>query len=331
VADKDVSELARESLVKSRKQQDIVFKSERDGLSDIYFLNGEQLIFYSAKTKYIDGERVTAQALSTIWDDLLSNNLHKEGGVRFPNGKKPEKLLKRIIELTTDEGDLVLDSFAGSGTTAAVAHKLNRKWITIEMREHCHTHIVPRLIKVISGSDQDGISKAVNWRGGGGFRYYKLAPSMILEDSWGHPVINPEYNAAMLAEAMCKHMGYTYAPSETQFWNHGYSTESDFIYVTTQALSYEQLKVIHDELGPDGTLTICCKAYRKALKTLPNLTIHKIPQAVLDRCEWGRDDYSLDVAALHAQPVEEDDVHGSTSVAGAGCAGATEQGEEHDA
>ncbi len=142
--------------------------------------------------------------------------------------------------MITQKGDLVLDSSPVPGTTGAVAHKMGRRWIMIELGDHCHTHIIPRLKKVIDGEDPGGITKAANWQGGGGFRYFKLAPSMILEDRWGHPVINPEYNAAMLAEAMCGHMGFTYAPSEAQFWNHGHSTERDFIYVTTQALSYDQ-------------------------------------------------------------------------------------------
>ena len=153
---------------------------------------------------------------------------------------KPERLLRRVLELATAPGDLVLDSFAGSGTSGAVAQKMGRRWIMVELGEHCHTHIIPRLQKVIDGEDQGGISKAVNWQGGGGFRNYKLAPSLIVNDSWGNPVINPEYNAAHLAEALCKLEGFTYAPSETQWWQHGYSSERDFIYVTTQNLSAEQ-------------------------------------------------------------------------------------------
>jgi adenine-specific DNA-methyltransferase len=179
VAERDVAATAKEMLRASNETKDVVFKAERDGSADIYFLNGEQLIFYTNKTKVIDGSKVTAQALSTLWDDLLSNNLHKEGGVRFPNGKKPEALLKRVIELSTNPGDIVLDSFGGSGTTAATAHKLNRRWITVELGEHCNSHIIPRFQKIIDGSDPDGISKSVNWQGGGGFRYYKLAPSLL--------------------------------------------------------------------------------------------------------------------------------------------------------
>lgn len=79
--------------------------------------------------------------------------------------------------LATNPGDLVLDSFAGSGTTGAVAHKMGRRWIMVELGEHCHTHIIPRLKKVIDGEDKGGITESVGWQGGGGFRYYRLAPA----------------------------------------------------------------------------------------------------------------------------------------------------------
>lgn len=216
---------------------------------------------------------------------------------------KPEKLLKLIISIATNPGDLVLDSFAGSGTTGAVAQKMGRRWIMIELGEHCHTHIVPRLQKVIDGTDQGGISKAVNWQGGGGFRYYKLAPTLIVNDRWGNPVINPEYNAAMLAEALAKLEGFTYAPSEAHWWQHGYSSGRDFIYVTTQNLSAEQLQALADEIGTEQSLLVCCAAFHgvtaaQAEARWPNLTLKKIPKMVLSRCEWGHDDYSLNVANL---------------------------------
>ncbi len=116
----------------------------------------------------------------------------------FPNDPfptaKPEKLLQRILDLSTDPRDLVLDSFAGSGTTGAVAHKMGRRWIMVELGEHCHTHIIPRLKKVIDGEDKGGITEAVGWKGGGGFRYYHLAPSLLEKDKWGNWVINKSYN-----------------------------------------------------------------------------------------------------------------------------------------
>ncbi|WP_375668356.1 DNA methyltransferase [Bartonella sp. AP36NXGY] len=211
---------------------------------------------------------------------------------------KPERLMERIIQLATNPGDLVLDSFAGSGTTGAVAHKMGRKWIMIELGEHCHTHIIPRLKQVIDGTDQGGISKSVNWQGGGGFRYYRLAPSLLQKDPWGQWIISREYNAAMLSEAMCKHMGFTYAPDENHYWMQGYSTETDYIYVTTSAMTHEQLRIMSEEVGSHRTLLICGTAFDTKSASFENLTLTKIPRAILEKCEWGRDDYSLNVANL---------------------------------
>ena len=211
---------------------------------------------------------------------------------------KPERLLNRIIHIATNPGDLVLDSFAGSGTTGAVAHKMGRRWIMVELGEHCHTHIIPRLKKVIDGQDPGGITQAVNWRGGGGFRYYRLAPSLLEKDQWGNWVIHHDYNATMLAEALCKLEGFTYAPSDAVYWQHGHSTERDFLYVTTASLSHEQLQSLSDEVGPDRTLLVLCLAFRARADAWPNLTIRKIPKQVLSRCEWGHDDYSLRVENL---------------------------------
>lgn len=216
---------------------------------------------------------------------------------------KPEELVSLVLHIATNPGDLVIDSFAGSGTTGAVAHKMGRRWIMVELGEHCHTHIIPRLKKVIDGEDQGGISKAVNWQGGGGFRYYKLAPTLIVNDRWGNPVINPEYNPEMLAEALAKLEGFTYQPSETLWWQHGFSSERDFIYVTTQNLSAGQLQALSDEVGEGRSLLVCCSAWRgisaeQAAERFSNLSLKKIPKMVLARCEWGHDDYSLNVANL---------------------------------
>jgi adenine-specific DNA-methyltransferase len=257
----------------------------------------------------------------TIWPHMDVGNTQeaKKEVIKFNSENifdtpKPERLIKRVIELATNPGDLVLDSFAGSGTTGAVAHKMGRRWIMVELGEHCHTHIIPRLKKVIDGDDQGGISKVVNWQGGGGFRYYRLAPTLIVNDRWGNPVINPEYNAAQLAEALAKLEGFIYAPSEIHWWQHGHSSERDFIYVTTQNLSADQLQALSDEvaLSPDpspgcggggNTLLVCCSAFHgvssvQAAERWPKLTLKKIPKMVLARCEWGHDDYSLNVANL---------------------------------
>ena len=258
----------------------------------------------------------------TIWpyQDVGHNQDAKREIMAFNDSNvfdtpKPEKLMQRILHMATNPGDLILDSFAGSGTTGAVAHKMGRRWIMVELGEHCHTHIIPRLQKVIDGDDAGGISKAVNWQGGGGFRYYRLAPSMLEKDHWGHWVINKAYNAAMLCEAMCKHMGFTYAPNENYYWMHGQSTETDFIYVTTRSLVHEQLRAISEDVGPHRTLLICCAAFDAPRQAFDNLTLEKIPQVVLAKCEWGKDDYSLDVANLPQRAAvtepEQDDLFGA--------------------
>jgi adenine-specific DNA-methyltransferase len=267
-----------------------------------------------ARKTFLSELKIEGAPAPTIWLHTDAGNNHEareEVKAIAPDDAfstpKPEKLLRRVLDLATQSGDLVLDSFYGSGTTGAVAHKMGRRWIMVELGEHCHTHIIPRMRKVIDGEDPGGITEAVGWKGGGGFRYYRLAPSLLEKDRWGNWVINKEYNAAMLAEAVCKIEGFTYAPSETEYWQHGKSTERDFIWVTTQTLSVDQLQKLSDEVGPDRSLLVCCGAFRaKDLSRFPNLTVKKIPKAVLGRCEWGKDDYSLAIQNLpQAEPEPE--------------------------
>ena len=177
----------------------------------------------------------------------------------------------------------------------------------VELGEHCHSHIIPRLQKMIDGEDVSGVTKAASWKGGGGFRYYRLGPSLIAEDAWGNPIINQKFNAAMLAEAMCKLQGFTYAPNEDVFWMHGHSTEQDFIYVTTQFMSKEMLTRISNEVGESRSLLICCSAFRCNPDQFSNLNLKKIPNAVLAKCEWGHDDYSLEIQNLPSAPAEPEE------------------------
>jgi adenine-specific DNA-methyltransferase len=254
---------------------------------------------------------------STVWADVEETGHNRQAKYElkklFPDTPtaelfatpKPERLVKRVLEIATEPGDLVLDSFAGSGTTGAVAHKMGRRWIMVELGEHCHTHIIPRLRHVIDGTDMGGISRLVDWQGGGGFRYFRLAPSLLEKDKYGNWVVNRQYNPAMLAEAMCKHEGFVYMPSDSVYWQHGQSTERDFIYVTTQTLGREQLAQLSEEVGPDRSLLVCCAAFRANPDEFPNLTLKKIPHAVLHRCEWGRDDYSLAVSQLAEAPTAD--------------------------
>ena len=219
-------------------------------------------------------------------------------GVRPFDTPKPKKLLMRILNIATDAGDIVLDSFAGSGTTGSVAQKMHRKWIMIEVHDQAETHILPRLQKVTDGSDEGGITKTVHWSGGGGFRYYELAPSLLEKDKWGREVISKDYNPAMLAQALCKLEGFTYSPSPDVYWQQGHSSEADFLYVTTQTLGPQELAALSEEVGEGRSLLILCAAFRGNAELWPNLTIRKIPNHIRSRCEWGHDDYSLNVANL---------------------------------
>jgi len=255
-----------------------------------------------------------------LWLDFhnVGRTAESEGGVSFKNGKKPEKLLERIIGLFTKPGEIVLDSFAGSGTTGAVAHKMRRRWILVELRDHSKTHILPRLKRVIDGVDSTGVTCSNSWKGGGGFRYFSLAPSLLDTDKWGNWIVSKQYKPEMLAEAMCKLEGFRYSPDPHVFWIHGHSTENDLIYVTTQNLNHEQLQFISDQVGSERTLLICCSAFRAKPDVFANLTLKKIPQAVLHRCEWGRDDYSFNVNALpdsepEMDPAEEESSESSPS------------------
>ncbi len=298
VAPKDINADARSALKSSNEVRNAVFISERENKEPYFFMNGEQLLFYSTKVKIIDGNIATAQVASTIWDDILSNNIHNEGSVAFPNGKKPEFLIKRILDLATNEGDWVLDSFLGSATTVAVAHKMNRKWIGIELGDHCYTHCLPRIQKVVDGSDQGGISKSLNWHGGGGFKFYELAPSLLKQDKYNNWIIHECYNPDMLAAAMSKQEGFKYNPDQTVYWKQGQSTEKDFIFTTTNFITLEYLDKIHEEMSPDESLLICCKAFQDACSDRhTNITIKKIPGILLGRCEFGKDDYSLNITA----------------------------------
>jgi adenine-specific DNA-methyltransferase len=294
-----VGEETRRLIDMSKENPDSVLRQQREGFPDIYLKNGERILFYRDKLRMIDGELVTAELVTNLWVDMNYQGIAKEGGVKFPKNKKPEAQIARVLEMSTKQGDLILDSFLGSGTAAAVAHKMGRRWIGVELGEHCNTLCKPRLDRVVDGCDETGVTKKYNWKGGGGYRFYELAPTFITKDQWGQEVINRDYNPAMLAEAVCKLEGYVYSPSQDEYFIHGHATEKAFIYVTTNFMRKKNLAAISERLGEGRHLLICCKAFDKAAAgEFGNLTVRKIPDAVLNKCEWGHDDYSLNVANL---------------------------------
>ncbi|PWK76305.1 site-specific DNA-methyltransferase [Aminobacter sp. AP02] len=219
---------------------------------------------------------------------------------------KPERLVKRILEIATCTGDLVLDSFAGSGTTGAVAHKMGRRWIMVELGAHCHSHILPRLRKVIDGTDDGGVTRSTGWKGGGSFQYCRLAPSLFEYDAHGRHVLSPLFDDEMLIEAVCKALGFTRMPRDTTYWRHGFSTERDFIYVTRRELSACDLRQLSEEVGPGNTLRVMCSAFNwPATGRLDNLDVRKITRELVQHFDMGCDNYSFALASGNGVQADE--------------------------
>ena len=294
-----VSEKATLQLVKLKKlKYTNVFFSQITPQNKMYIIKGDfdenkkkprtQVIFSDDYLEYNPGD---------FWTDIKTTGLDNEGaGVEFKNSKKPEALISRILEMITNENDLVLDSFLGSGTTAAVAHKMNRKYIGIEMGEHAYTHCKVRLDKVISGEDKGGITKNVNWQGGGAYRFYELAPTLINKDKFGEMVINKEYSPEMLANAVALHEGYNFNPNKEIFWKQSKSTENSYLFVTTKYVDINFLNSIKNDMEDEEYLVIACKNYDKVLeKKYSNIEIKKIPEMLLEKCEFNVENYNLNI------------------------------------
>ncbi|MBP8040994.1 MAG: site-specific DNA-methyltransferase [Bacteroidales bacterium] len=254
----------------------------------------------------------SGQVLRSILDDVGTNKTANDETIAlfgvnnafdYP---KPESLIKKLLELVTKKGDWVLDSFLGSGTTAAVAHKMKRNYIGIELGQHCNTHCLPRLKSVCDGSDQGGVSKALDWKGGGGFKFYNLAPSLLNKDKYNQWVINPNYNADLLAAAMARHEGFSYSPDESVVWKQGFATENHFIFTTTNTITPDVVEQILSEMKPDESLRICCTAFIDGCNEISNrIEIKKIPEVLLGKCEFGKEDYCTDTNIIN-MPADPD-------------------------
>lgn len=247
----------------------------------------------------------------TIWfRDEVGDNQEAKKEAKALNSEstfatpKPERLIERVLTLGSNEGDLVLDSFLGSGTTAAVAHKMGRRYIGIEMGDHAYTHCKVRLDKVVAGADKGGITKSQNWKGGGGYRFYELAPTLIVEDRLGNPIINKEYNADMLAAAVALHEGFEYSPDDSYYWKQG-KNENAYIFTTTAHVTASVLAAIEAEMQDGEFLVVACKSFDDGLeRQFKNIKVKKIPQMLLDRCEFGKDNYNLNIIDV---PTADDD------------------------
>jgi len=273
----------------------------------LYYNNCELLSWLRDTTTLNDGKLTKLTKMTTLWkhSEIPKADIANEGGVDFPRSKKPEQLIKRIIEISTDPGDIILDSFLGSGTTAAVAHKMGRKYIGIEMGDHAYSLCKSRMDSVIDGSETSGITKSVNWHGGGGYRFYELAPSLIKKDDFDEEIINPEYDADMLAAAVALHEGFSYSPDPDIFWKQAKGTENSYLFVTTRHIDTAYLESIHNSMSDTDFLIIACRSFdANAGKRYGNITLKKIPQMLLNKCEFDKDNYNLNII----NPPEYDDI-----------------------
>jgi len=289
-------------------------RQEHDGLGTLYKVYGigdDQNPFRyftgpkkagATRGKYYQGvpiERLettndrSKQPIPNFYDFAAQfGNCRHEGGVGLKSGKKPEILLKMILSHFSEPGDWILDSFAGSGTTGAVSHKMSRKWIMVELGEQCNTHILPRLKSVIDGKDNTGISQEVKWNGGGGFKYYDLAESLLIQDkelsTKGNPIyiINPRYDDNLLIKSICKIENFRFRNNGRL---HGISSENRFLHVTTLLLNQTYLDSLAEDIGPDQSLLIYCTRRSKKLIVPDNIEIKKIPKDLLEKCDFEED------------------------------------------
>lgn len=272
-----------------------------------YYLNCDLVNWLSDTSRKTSNKVIKLEKLGTLWTDLSWNGLSSQGGVQFNNGKKPELLLHRIFELSSDVNDLIIDSFLGSGTSAAVAHKMGRRWIGIEMGDHAYTHVHKRMKDIVDGADQSGVSKSMGWKGGGGFKFYELAPSFIAIDEHGNRVIDTYYNDTKMIKAMCKLLNYTFKPSNDEYWKHGVGAGKNYVYITTQIVTRSMIESVAKRLSANETLVICSKKYDVGVEKVDlRVQVKKIPQAVLKACEYGKKEYLLPIREIEQSETDID-------------------------
>lgn len=305
-----VNSMPAEIKARSKANPDEIIKYLDENGQTRFAHNGNRISFLSSSIMSIDGKEKFVQLLGDLWVDIDFQNTQNEGGVSFPNSKKPEALIRRVLEMLTLPGDLVLDSFLGSGTTCAVAHKMGRKWIGIEMGDHAYTHCKVRLDRVIKNEDKNGITSLVNWTGGGGYKFYELAPTLINKDELEEPIINKVYNPDMLAAAVALHEGFNYQPDSSLFWKQSKSNEASYLFVTTKHVDINLLRTIKNTMADDEFLVIACKSFDNECKEFSKqIVIKKIPQMLLGKCEYDKNDYSLNIInpPIYDEEEEEDE------------------------
>ena len=267
-------------------------KRKGQHVRSLYISKG--IVLYLRDYAFLQDKRIWRNAdMNNFWphDEIPVTGIEREGGVAFKRGKKPERLLQRIIEMATEPGDLVLDSFGGSGTTGAVAHKMGRKWILVELGEHATTHCLPRLSRVVDGTDQSGISRAVGWTGGGGFRFMQLGPSLYQHDqSLGMTALNPAYQNGELIDAICTELGYERI-SEGAF--HG-RRSAELLHVSEDFVSQHYMDTLTSLVPTDHRLRVLAARHAGDATLAESVRLDRIPDALLERFSLpGSDDATV--------------------------------------
>lgn len=228
------------------------------------------------------------------YEDSSKESISLFGADQF-DYPKPEKLLHFLIWAVTSPWDIVLDSFLWSWTTCAVAHKMWRKWIWIELWDHCYTHCKVRLDKVIKWEDKGWITDLVNWQWWGGYKFYELWPSLLSKDKYENFIINPNmFDWTNLIQALCKIENFTYK-SFDDWIRHWFSTEKDFIHITTRFVSQDIVNNIQESLPKDATLLIMTTNFDQNLILPDSIQVKKIPREILEKYEYNKDNYNLPV------------------------------------
>lgn len=270
-----VSAAAREAIDKSKKHPTRVIHLPRDGYSDMFFLNGNRILFLKDKVERGEAGPTLVEPLTNFWPDISWQGIANEGDVVLKKGKKPERLVRRLLQMVTEKGDLVLDFFAGSGTTGSVAHKMGRRWILVDNEhEQVVEMALPRLKRVLAGRDHTGVTESEGWKGGGGFRLMSVGAPLLLEDSETKQIVlNPAYNNGALIRAVCSYEGFVLTGDAAYF--HGQNGDH-LCHVTESLVDYPLIRKLSKKLQTGQTLTVYALKSRNGLDLPRNIAVRRM-------------------------------------------------------
>lgn len=273
-----VSKIARIMIDRS-KTMSKVLKLERDEYPDMYFYKGNRILFLSNKTKEIGEINGLVEPLTNFWSDISWQGIANEGNVELKKGKKPERLIKRLIDLCDiNSDDYILDIFAGSGTTGAVAHKMGRKWIMIEIREDMVKEKALKRMKNVVKGDPTGISKEVDWKGSSGFKFYKLGEPLIVKHK-SYPsikIINPKYYNEALIKVICNLEEFKFRKNDKVL--HGVNKLGNkYAHITEQYVSQSYIDFLKGKTADNEEMIIYCFNYDEKINLPFNMIIKKLP------------------------------------------------------